>query len=182
MKRLIILDRDGVINFESTEFIKSPEEWTPIPGSLEAIAKLNQAGFIVCVATNQSGVGRKLFTEETLTQIHNKMRKLLSEVGGKIDDIFYCPHLPNENCSCRKPKPGMILELLSKFQVVPENTYVIGDSLRDLQAGEAAGCKIILVKTGNGARTLSEHLELNEGLVFDSLEQAVNYLLSLTHQ
>jgi D-glycero-D-manno-heptose 1,7-bisphosphate phosphatase len=182
VKQLIILDRDGVINFESKDFIKSAEEFTPIPGSLEAIAKLNQAGFIVCVATNQSGVGRQLFTEETLSNIHNKMRKLLSEVGGKIDDILYCPHLPNENCLCRKPLPGMILELLSKFQVAPQNTYVIGDSLRDLQAGEAAGCKAILVKTGNGTRTLSEHLELKEGLVFDNLDQTANYLLSLTHQ
>jgi D-glycero-D-manno-heptose 1,7-bisphosphate phosphatase len=177
MKRLVILDRDGVINFESTEFIKSPEEWTPIPGSLEAISKLNQAGFIVCVATNQSGVGRHLFTEETLSCIHEKMRKLLSEVGGKIDDILYCPHLPDENCKCRKPLPGMIQTLLDKWQVLAENTYVIGDSLRDLQAGQALGCNVILVKTGNGTRTLSEHLQLNEGLVFDNLDQAAQYLL-----
>lgn len=177
MKRLVILDRDGVINFESKDFIKSPEEWTPIPGSLEAISKLNQAGFIVCVATNQSGVGRGLFTEATLNLIHEKMRKLLSEVGGKIDEITYCPHLPDANCKCRKPLPDMILALLNKFQVSPENTYVIGDSLRDLQAGEAAGCKVILVKTGNGERTLSEHPELNEDLCFDNLDRFVDYLL-----
>lgn len=178
MKRLIILDRDGVINFESKEFIKSPEEFTPIPGSLEAISKLNQAGFIVCVATNQSGVGRGLFTEETLNNIHNKMRKLLNEVGGHIDDIMYCPHLPDENCECRKPKPGMIQALLDKWQVSAENTYVIGDSLRDLQAGQALGCHVILVKTGNGVRTLSEHPELNQGLNFENLDQAVQYLLA----
>ncbi len=178
MKQLIILDRDGVINFESKDFIKSPEEFTPIPGSLEAISKLNQAGFIVCVATNQSGVGRGLFTEETLSHIHDKMRKLLGDVGGKIDDILYCPHLPDANCTCRKPLPGMIQELLTKFQVSPENTYVIGDSLRDLQAGQAAGCKVILVKTGNGKRTLSENTELNQGLVFENLDQTVQYLLA----
>jgi D-glycero-D-manno-heptose 1,7-bisphosphate phosphatase len=177
MKRLVILDRDGVINFESKDFIKSPEEFTPIPGSLEAISKLNQAGFIVCVATNQSGVGRELFTVETLNLIHNKMRKLLNEVGGKIDEIVYCPHLPDVNCKCRKPLPGMIQELLTKFQVLPENTYVIGDSLRDLQAGEALGCKVILVKTGNGERTLSEHPELNQGLYFENLASAAEYLL-----
>src|ERR1700687_3385769 len=127
MKHLVILDRDGVINFESKDFIKSPEAFTPIPGSLEAISKLNQAGFIVCVATNQSGVGRGLFTEETLAHIHDKMRKLLSNVGGKIDDIIYCPHLPDANCTCRKPLPGMIQTLLDKWQVTAENTYVIGD-------------------------------------------------------
>ncbi len=178
MKHLVILDRDGVINFESKDFIKSPEEWTPIPGSLEAISKLNQAGFIVCVATNQSGVARGLFTDETLENIHNKMRTLLNEVGGHIDQIIYCPHLPDANCLCRKPAPGMIQTLLDKWHIPAQNTYVIGDSLRDLQAGQALGCKVILVKTGNGIRTLSEHPELNQGLHFDDLDRAVNYLLS----
>ena len=106
------------------------------------------------------------------------MRKLLSEVGGRIDEVIYCPHLPDANCTCRKPLPGMIQILLDKWQVTPQNTYVIGDSLRDLQAGIAAGCKVILVKTGNGLRTLSEHPELNQGLYFDNLEHVVEYLLS----
>jgi D-glycero-D-manno-heptose 1,7-bisphosphate phosphatase len=177
MNRLIILDRDGVINFDSKEFIKSPDEWVAIPGSLEAITKLNQAGFIVCVATNQSGVGRGLFTLDTLNKIHEKMRRELKALGGKIDEIIYCPHTPEDNCLCRKPKPGMILALLNNWQANPADTWVIGDALRDLEAGMAAGCKTILVKTGKGAQTLLEHPELKESYCFDDLRSAVDYIV-----
>jgi D-glycero-D-manno-heptose 1,7-bisphosphate phosphatase len=180
MKRLVILDRDGVINFDSSDFIKSPEEWTAIPGSLPAIKRLNDAGFIVCVATNQSGVGRGLFTIETLNQIHDKMTKQLAALGGKIDNIVYCPHKPEDNCACRKPKSEMIRRLMNQYHTPPENTWVIGDALRDLQAGEAEGCQTILVRTGKGEDTLREHSELNQGLFFDNLEEAVNFLINLS--
>lgn len=177
MKRMVILDRDGVINVESKAFIKSPEEWHAIPGSLEAIHQLNQAGFIVCVATNQSGVGRGLFTQEILEKIHEKMHAELNKIGGRLDDIIYCPHTPEDNCSCRKPKPEMMIKLLNKWQVLAENTWVIGDAFRDLEAGQAAGCHTILVKTGNGEQTLLAHPELDNGLCFTNLAEAVHFLI-----
>ncbi|HLF67517.1 MAG TPA: D-glycero-beta-D-manno-heptose 1,7-bisphosphate 7-phosphatase [Gammaproteobacteria bacterium] len=176
MKRLIILDRDGVINFDSENFIKSPDEWVAIPGSLEAIAKLNRAGFIVCVATNQSGIGRGLFTQETLTTIHNKMLAELHALGGHVDQIIYCPHTPDDNCACRKPKPEMINHLISTWHVSSQDTWVIGDALRDLQAGTAVGCHTILVKTGKGAQTLVEQPWLEDLLVFNDLSAATDFL------
>ncbi len=176
MKPLVILDRDGVINVESKYFIKSPEEWIAIPNSLAAIVKLNRAGFIVCVATNQSGVARGLFTVETLGQIHAKMLRELAALGGTIDEIIFCPHAPDEDCDCRKPKPGMIKSLLSTWHATSQTTWIIGDSFRDLQAGLACGCQTILVKTGNGRLTLKEHPELLKGLVYDNLHAAVDFL------
>lgn len=151
--KIIVLDRDGVINFDSDQFIKSPEEWKPIPGSLEAIARLNEAGWRVVVASNQSGVGRGLFDMDTLNAINEKMVKAIGQRGGRLDAVFFCPHAADSTCACRKPKPGMFLEIAERFNVDLKGMPVVGDSLRDLQAGVAVGCKPYLVLTGKGAKT-----------------------------
>ncbi|MES2217432.1 MAG: D-glycero-beta-D-manno-heptose 1,7-bisphosphate 7-phosphatase [Pseudomonadota bacterium] len=152
----ILLDRDGVINHDSVEYIKSPEEWLPIDGSLEAIARFNQAGYQVIVATNQSGLARGLYDLPTLTKIHQKFFTLLAEAGGKVEEIFFCPHHPNNHCSCRKPEPGMLHNIAKKYPIDLTTTIFIGDSLSDVQAAERAGCEPVLVLTGNGKRTLEE--------------------------
>lgn len=152
--KLIILDRDGVINEDSDAYIKSPEEWQPIPGSLGAIARLAKAGYRITVATNQSGVGRGLFDLDTLARIHGKMQLAVAAVGGRIDAVFFCPHSVDANCGCRKPKPGMIHEILHRFQVAPAGVLVVGDSLRDLQAAASAGCQPVLVLSGKGRATM----------------------------
>lgn len=182
-RSLVILDRDGVINFDSPEFIKSPEEWIPIPGSLEAIATLNQAGFIVTIATNQSGLARGFFDLDTLSRIHEKMQDQLATVNGHIDAIFFCPHLTEDNCLCRKPKPGLIYQIIKQFNIDLTKTSIpmIGDSLRDLEAAKSATCKPILVLTGNGQKTLQTlppHLRDIE--VFDNLLQATQTLVQST--
>jgi len=176
--KLIVLDRDGVINHDSDQFIKSPDEWRPIPGSLEAIARLNQAGYRVVVATNQSGVGRGLFGMTTLTEIHEKMFKALNLVGGRIDAVFYCPHAADSHCDCRKPKPGMLHQIGLRFGVSMDDVPAIGDGLRDLQAAQAAGARPILVLTGKGEKTLTAG-ELPPGtVVFPDLAFAVTALLA----
>jgi len=176
--KLIVLDRDGVINHDSDQFIKSPDEWRPIPGSLEAIARLNQAGYRVVVATNQSGVGRGLFGMTTLTEIHEKMFKALNLVGGRIDAVFYCPHAADSHCDCRKPKPGMLHQIGLRFGVSMDDVPAIGDGLRDLQAAQAAGARPILVLTGKGEKTLSAG-DLPPGtIVFPDLAFAVTALLA----
>lgn len=156
--KLIILDRDGVINHDSDSFIKSPEEWIPLPGSLEAIARLNQAGYRVVVATNQSGVGRGFFAMATLNAIHQKMHTSAQQVGADIDAVFFCPHTQVDNCDCRKPKSGMLVEIAKRFEINlrQESVIVVGDSLRDLQAGFVLGCVPYLVLTGKGQDTLSK--------------------------
>ncbi len=154
--KLVILDRDGVINFDSEQFIKSPGEWKPIPGSLEAIARLNHAGFHVVVATNQSGLGRGLFDMATLNAIHDKMLRMLGQAGGRIDAVFYCPCAAQQDCDCRKPRPGMFHEIARRFGADLAGVPAVGDSLRDLQAAEAAGARPLLVLTGKGPRTLAE--------------------------
>ncbi|MEO6697485.1 MAG: D-glycero-beta-D-manno-heptose 1,7-bisphosphate 7-phosphatase [Gammaproteobacteria bacterium] len=148
--KLIILDRDGVINFDSADFIKSPDEWMPIPGSLEAIARLNRADYTVVVATNQSGVGRGLFSLDTLHQIHEKMQQELARAGGKIDAIFFCPHAPDDHCACRKPKPGLLLEIAKKYNCDLKDVPAVGDSLRDIEAAQTVGARPVLVRTGKG--------------------------------
>lgn len=169
----VILDRDGVINFDSKEYIKSPAEWRPIPGSLEAIARLNQAGWRVLVATNQSGVARGFYDMHTLNAIHRKFQRLLAHAGGHVDAIFICPHGPDDNCSCRKPKPGLFITAIQRFEIIPQQTYAIGDSLRDLQAAATAGCRPWLVRTGNGLKT--ESMELPKGTqISNDLAQAVD--------
>ena len=151
--KLIILDRDGVINVDSDQFIKSPDEWKPIPGALEAIARLNQWGWRVVVASNQSGVGRGLFGMDTLNAINDKMVRSLAQVGGRLDAIFFCPHAADSTCDCRKPKPGLLLQIAERFNVDLAGVPVVGDSLRDLQAAVAAGAKPYLVLTGKGEIT-----------------------------
>lgn len=154
--KLIILDRDGVINYDSDQFIKSPDEWKPIEGSLEAIARLNQWGWRVVVASNQSGIGRGLFGMDTLNAINDKMVKSLAQVGGRLDAIFFCPHAADSTCECRKPKPGMLLQIADRFNVDLVDMPMVGDSLRDLQAGAAVGCKPYLVLTGKGQKTCDD--------------------------
>ncbi len=151
--KLIILDRDGVINFDSEQFIKNPEEWRPIPGSLEAIARLNQAGYRVVVATNQSGIGRGLFDMPMLNAIHDKMHKSLALVGGRIDAIFFCPHTNDAQCDCRKPKSGMLEEIAARYGVSLAGVPAVGDSLRDLEAAARLGASPYLVLTGKGVKT-----------------------------
>jgi D-glycero-D-manno-heptose 1,7-bisphosphate phosphatase len=177
--KLVILDRDGVINFDSAQFIKSPAEWKPIPGSLEAIARLNQSGYRVVVATNQSGVGRSLFDMDTLNAIHEKMHKALFAVGARIDAIFFCPHTADSECNCRKPKPGMFKRISETLNVDLKGVPAIGDSLRDLQACAAVGCRPMLVLTGKGEKTRAAG-GLPEGtLEFADLATAVDHILKV---
>jgi D-glycero-D-manno-heptose 1,7-bisphosphate phosphatase len=168
-KKVVILDRDGVINVDSDAFIKSPDEWVALPGSLEAIARLNQAGYRVAIATNQSGIGRGLFDMNALNAMHLKMHRMAAAVGGRIDAVFFCPHTAEDHCECRKPKPGMLKMIAERFEVDPEHTPVVGDSLRDLQAGESLGHPAHLVLSGKGRKTL-EAGGLPEGtIVHDDL-------------
>jgi len=148
---LIILDRDGTINEDRDDFVKSPEEWVPMPGALEAIARLNQAGWQTVIATNQSGLGRGLFDMAALTAIHAKMNAALTRVGGRIGAVFFCPHAPEDQCSCRKPLPGLYQQIGERFGVALDTVPVVGDSVRDLEAALAAGCPAHLVRTGKGA-------------------------------
>ncbi|CAK0765616.1 D-glycero-beta-D-manno-heptose-1,7-bisphosphate 7-phosphatase [Gammaproteobacteria bacterium] len=166
---IIILDRDGVINYDSDQYIKSPAELIPIAGSLEAIAQLYQAGHRIVVATNQAGLARGLFDIETLTLIHTKLERLLSALGGRIEAIFFCPHGPWENCNCRKPLPGMYLEIARCLSIRLDTVFCVGDSLRDIQAARAAGGKPALVLTGNGQATLTEAKEISDVLVYPDL-------------
>lgn len=174
---MIILDRDGVINRDSDDFIKSPDEWQPLPGSLEAIARLKRAGWTVAVATNQSGLARGLFDEATLEAMHAKFRRLLADLGAEVDAIYYCPHGPDAACACRKPLPGMYQEAARDFGERLEGTPVVGDSLRDLEAARAVGARPILVRTGKGERTLAKGEGLEGVPVFDDLAAAVDALL-----
>lgn len=151
---LIILDRDGVINEDSPNYIKSPSEWHPINGAIEAIAQLTKAGHTVVVATNQSGVGRGYYSMETLKAIHAKMCQHVEAAGGKINKIYYCPHTPDDQCACRKPKPGMLLQIQKDFSDLFHSAILVGDSARDIMAAHAAGCQAVLVRTGNGPKAL----------------------------
>ncbi len=174
--KLVILDRDGVINFDSDLYIKSPEEWKPIPGSLDAIAKLNQWGYRVVVATNQSGIGRGLFEMDTLNAIHDKFHRALAQAGGRIDAIFFCPHTNADKCACRKPKAGMLEEIASRYNASLEGVPAIGDSLRDLEAAIAVRAQPILVLTGKGKKTEADPNLPTGSLVFADLAAAVNHL------
>lgn len=174
--QLIILDRDGVINQDSDAYIKSPDEWLAIPGSLESIARLNRAGYTVVVATNQSGVGRGFFDLATLQRIHEKMTHELARIGGKIDAVFFCPHTPGDHCDCRKPKPGLLLEIAKKYACDLTGVPAVGDSLRDIEAAQAVGAKPVLVRTGKGAAAKSG--KLPDGVaVYDNLAAYVGALL-----
>ena len=175
--KLVILDRDGVVNYDSKQFIKSPAEWRPIPGSIDAIAKLSQAGYRVIIATNQSGIGRGLFDMDTLNAIHEKMHRAVQQAGGRIDAIFYCPHPIEADCNCRKPRTGMFERIAGCFNVDLVGTPSVGDSLRDLQAAAAVGARPLLVLTGKGTQTLAEG-GLPEGTqVFPDLATAAEEIL-----
>jgi len=175
--KIVILDRDGVINQDSADFIKNPNEWIPIPDSLESIARLNQHGFSVIVATNQSGIGRGLFDIETMNAINKKMLDLLAQVGGHIDAIFYCPHTEDANCKCRKPKSGMLEEISTRFGTSLKNIPAIGDATRDLEAYQSVGAQPILVKTGKGEETFVSKTYPPNTWVFNDLSHAVDKIL-----
>lgn len=169
-KGLLILDRDGVINQDSSEFVKSPAEWRPLPGSIEAIARLSRAGYTVAVASNQSGLARGLLDRAALQAMHRKLRKLVAAQGGKVARIVVCPHGPDDSCACRKPMPGLLIRLARHFGTPLDDVPVVGDSLRDLQAAARAGARPVLVRTGNGEKTLRElPEELQHVPVFDDL-------------
>ncbi len=175
--KLVILDRDGVINEDSDAYIKSPEEWRPIPGSLEAIARLNREGYSVVVATNQSGIARGLFDLPMLLRIHEKMHKALAEVGGAVDAIFYCPHGPKDRCRCRKPQPGLFEEIGERLRAPLAGVPSVGDSRRDIEAANAVGAQPILVRSGKGERTLVVGGFPPDVPVYDDLAAWVDVLL-----
>lgn len=178
MTRLVILDRDGVINRDSREFVKTPDEWIPLPGSVEAVARLSSAGYTVAVASNQSGLARGLFNEATLVAMHDKFRALVDAAGGAVGRIEWCPHGPDDGCECRKPSPGLLVRIGRHYDVALENVPVIGDSMRDLQAAVAVGARPILVRTGNGAQTETRLPdELVDIEVFDTLADAADALI-----
>jgi D-glycero-D-manno-heptose 1,7-bisphosphate phosphatase len=174
--KLVILDRDGVINVDSDAFIKSPDEWTPIPGSLEAIARLTHAGYRVAVATNQSGIARGLLTLDALNRIHSKMTSMVHEAGGHIDVILFCPHADDVS-PCRKPNPGMFLDLAERLNVNLHDVPAIGDTLRDLQAAQAVYARPMLVRTGKGQRILDAGEPIAVP-VYDDLADAVDAILA----
>jgi D-glycero-D-manno-heptose 1,7-bisphosphate phosphatase len=175
--KLVILDRDGVINHDSPSYIKSPEEWRPLPRGLDAIAWLTQADYHVVVATNQSGVGQGIFDMATLNAIHDKMHKAVAQAGGRIDAVFYCPHRMDDACACRKPKAGMLQEISRRFNAKLDGVPCIGDSLRDLQAAVAAGAQPMLVLTGKGKETRRQGGLPAGTRVFADLAEAVKSFL-----
>lgn len=175
--KLIILDRDGVINEDSDDYIKSPEEWVPIPGSLEAIARLTRAGYRIAVATNQSGLARGLFDRDALQRIHDKMRGAVAAAGGEIAAIFFCPHGPDDGCACRKPQPGLLRDIGAHFHVDLGGVSAVGDSLRDVQAAQAVGARPILVRTGKGENTVMRGEGLAGVDIYADLAAAADALL-----
>lgn len=172
MPKLIILDRDGVINEDSDMYVKSAAEWRPLPGSAEAIARLNHGGYRVVVVTNQSGIGRGLFDTATLNLMHEKMHRVVGAAGGRIDAVFFCPHKDDDHCDCRKPKPGMFREIGRRFGRDLQGVPAVGDAIRDLLAAAAMGCEPALVKTGKGLKTLAAGNLPAGTLVFDDLAAA----------
>ncbi len=173
----VLLDRDGVINHDSDDYIKSADEWIPIEGSLEAIALLNQHNYKVIVITNQSGLSRGFYDEAMLTEIHQKMHQLTEAKGGEIEAIFYCPHGPEDGCNCRKPKPGLLTQFSKKFNTPLSTIYFIGDKLSDIQAANTAGAKPMLVKTGKGEKTFKKHPTINAP-IFKNLYDAAKFIIS----
>ena len=177
--KLIVLDRDGVINHDSDDYIKNPDEWQPIEGSLEAIARLNHGGYTVVIASNQSGLARGYFGVEALTAMHKKMDDLLAKIGGRIDAVFYCPHGPDDACDCRKPKPGMLLAIGQRFNVPLKGVVFVGDSISDINTANHAHAKAMLVRTGKGVR--AEKILQSENKtsvpVYDDLASAVTAIL-----
>jgi len=181
-QKLVILDRDGVINQDSDDYIKSAQEWIPVPGSLEAISRLKKAGYTVVVASNQSGLARGLFDLTALQAIHDKMKQSLAQRGTQIDGIYFCPHGPNDNCSCRKPKPGLLLQIASEFQIKAADMIFVGDSYTDIQAAQVAGSQAVLVKSGKGTKTLNRHGPFTNVPVYDDLSHFVREFLKKYHE
>ncbi len=179
--KTIVLDRDGVINQDSDDYIKSAEEFVPIAGSIEAIAKLSTAGFRVFIATNQSGLARKYFDEDALSEIHHLLCSMVEQLGGTIDGIFYCPHHPDDNCNCRKPRTGLLEQIESEFTCELAGSYFVGDSLKDIQAAQAFGCNPILVRTGKGTLTESalESNGVSDVRVYENLSNAIADILEV---
>ena len=178
-EQLVILDRDGVINQDSDAYIKSLEEWLPYPSSIHAIAKLSQAGYTVAIATNQSGIGRGYYDAGVLGQMHDRLNALVNAAGGTIAHIAYCPHGPADDCECRKPLPGLLHDIQRALSLSSlSGSWMVGDSLRDLQAGEACGCQSVLVKTGKGEKTLAKGIGLENAHVYTDLAEFVDWLLS----
>ncbi|MDF1653834.1 MAG: D-glycero-beta-D-manno-heptose 1,7-bisphosphate 7-phosphatase [Coxiellaceae bacterium] len=173
---LVILDRDGVINHDSDHYIKSPEEWLPIDGSLEAIARLIKAGHQVVVATNQSGVARGYYTLATLDDIHQKMHDALAEHEAKFHGVYFCPHHPDEGCDCRKPAPGLLQQIAKDFNADLSQAVMLGDKLSDIQVAQAAGCPAVLVRTGRGEQTIAKGEGLEGVPVYDDLSAWVKSL------
>lgn len=174
--KLIILDRDGVINEDSDAFVKSVAEWHPLPGSIEAIARLSKAGWTVAVATNQSGLARGYFSAQTLEAMHQRLRELVAAQGGQVDLIRHCPHGPDDGCDCRKPLAGLFQQIAEHYAITLNGVPTVGDSLRDLQAGAAVGCQPYLVRTGKGRTTEGKSLPAGTR-VFDDLAAVASYLL-----
>ena len=168
MLKLLILDRDGVINYDSDAYIKSVEEWIPLPGSIEAIAQLSKAGWTVAIATNQSGIARGYYDIATLDAMHARLRTLVAEQGGEVGLVVYCPHGPDEGCDCRKPKPGMLKIISEHYKVPLAGIWFVGDSLGDLEAAKAVDSQPVLVKTGKGEKTQAKNLPVGT-LIFDDL-------------
>lgn len=178
--KLIILDRDGVINHDSDDYIKSPQEFTPIAGSLEAMTRLTHAGYTIAIATNQSGISRGYYDLDTLNAIHTKLHRMLGVQGGNIDGIFFCPHQPEDKCDCRKPKPGLLKQISARFNVPLQGVPVIGDSLRDCQAAQAVGASPYLLRTGKGERTIKQNPDLQDIPIYNDLNDVTNFLLGNT--
>jgi D-glycero-D-manno-heptose 1,7-bisphosphate phosphatase len=175
--KLIILDRDGVINRDSDAYIKSLDEWIPLPGAIQAIARLSQAGWTLAVATNQSGIARGYYSAAVLEAMHQRLRQLVREQGGELGLILHCPHGPQDGCACRKPKPGLLRQIAQHYGVALTGVWFVGDSRSDLESARAAGCQAVLVKTGKGARTLAQPLP-EDTLVFDDLAAVAARLLN----
>jgi D-glycero-D-manno-heptose 1,7-bisphosphate phosphatase len=176
-QKMIILDRDGVINQDSDDYIKSADEWIPIKGSLEAIARIKKAGYLVTVATNQSGIGRGMFSQQALQAMHDKFTGLLAQRGVEIDGIFYCPHKPTDNCLCRKPKPGLLLQIAQQFDIDLKTSVFVGDSFSDMQAARLVGAIPALVQTGKGMRTIEKHGFFEDTRVYTDLAHFARELI-----
>ena len=176
---IVVLDRDGVINQDSDDYIKSPDEFIPIEGSIEAIARLCDAGYKVVVATNQSGLARDFFDEDTLSDIHHLLCSMVETAGGILDGIFYCPHHPDDDCACRKPNIGLLEQIENEFACKLEDCYFVGDSLKDIQAARAFNCRPVLVRTGKGLSTESHLRDTDDDSVpvFDNLALAISFIL-----
>lgn len=175
--KLVILDRDGVINYDSDEFIKSPAEWVPIPGSLEAMSRLHREGYKIVVASNQSGIARGLLDMDTLARIHAKMLEAVRNKGGEIDAIFFCPHGPDDGCGCRKPLPGLLEDIAERLKVSLNGVYAVGDAERDVEAARAVRARPVLVRTGKGQRTLKKSKLLRGVPVYADLAAFTDALL-----